>query len=301
MRFSDIQRSHLSSWQLDHESLRGLTWRAKTSTSATPFGALLSGLLSKGTWTWVHKLLQTLDHLYQNCDIYSIDFAIPSFGSNETPIHPFQPMTYGEALYFLRFYLALPWSSAASTDEAHVSHYTIHGLKCTLLSWANQLNLSEEDRRVHGKHKPASQSVALCSRDDIIGSLRLQKAIVESISNGWKPATPLGRGGQTPIQEPAFTMERFKKNAGDLTWMFFRFHQSTAFPRFGSETIEEQDESHQALNVSSDSSSSSSSSSSESDQTPKPWTTTQSRFISSPPSCVILTNACLACIVILGI
>ena len=38
LRFSDLQRCRLSTWQLDSTSLRGLTWRAKTCNSSTPFG-----------------------------------------------------------------------------------------------------------------------------------------------------------------------------------------------------------------------------------------------------------------------
>ena len=63
LRFGDIQRSHLATWQLDGSALRGLTWRSKTSNSATPFGICVSGLLSKGTLAWIHRYLQTLDEL----------------------------------------------------------------------------------------------------------------------------------------------------------------------------------------------------------------------------------------------
>ena len=61
LRFGDVQRSHLGTWQLDGLALRGLTWRSKTSNSATPFGICISGLLSKGTLSWIHRYLQTLD------------------------------------------------------------------------------------------------------------------------------------------------------------------------------------------------------------------------------------------------
>ena len=72
-RFSDLQRSQLSSWILDEDSLRGLTWRAKTCSTATPFGICISGLLSQGNWTWVHKYLQALDRLYSDQDPEQID------------------------------------------------------------------------------------------------------------------------------------------------------------------------------------------------------------------------------------
>ena len=103
LRFGDIQRSHLATWQLDGSALRGLTWRSKTSNSATPFGICVSGLLSKGTLAWIHRYLQTLDELYRTLDISAVDFALPSFGGTSMPIWPPQAMSYGEALFFFDF------------------------------------------------------------------------------------------------------------------------------------------------------------------------------------------------------
>ena len=229
LRFGDIQRSHLETWQLDSTALRGLTWRSKTSNSATPFGICISGLLSKGTLAWIHRFLQTPDTIYSSLDISTIDFALPSFGDRDEPIWPPQAMPYGEALYFLRFFMKLPWSSSSTSQQLSADHYTIHGLKCTLLSWACQLGLSEEDRRQHGKHKPAQQSVSLYSRDDVVGSLRLQQQLITQIGQGWRPCTPLARGGQRPMVEPSFQMEGFRKDAGSLTWNFFRFDRMPSF------------------------------------------------------------------------
>ena len=116
LRFSDLQRCRLSTWQLDSTSLRGLTWRAKTCNSSTPFGVVTSGLLSKGTWTWIHKFLSTLDTLYAGENPNDIDFALPTFGNQDTPIIPFDAMTYAEALFYIRYYMALPWRSTRSSS-----------------------------------------------------------------------------------------------------------------------------------------------------------------------------------------
>lgn len=124
---------------------------------------------------------------------------------------PFQAMTYSEALGLFRQMLTLPWSNASVSDSSFARHYSLHGLKCAILSWAAQLAMSEEDRRSHGKHKPAQQSVALYSRDDVLGSLRVQKCLVKQVAGGWKPTTPQGPKGQIPVQEPAFQLERFCK------------------------------------------------------------------------------------------
>lgn len=226
LRFSDMQRSHLSTWRLDDSSLRGLTWRAKTTHSATPFGIILAGWLSSGSFTWVHKFLLALDSLYQSCPPESVDFAIPSFGDAELPAEPFQAMSYTEALFYLRKYMRIPWSSGLGDLSIQPSHYSIHGLKATLLSWGAQLNLSEADRRMDGKHRPSNASVTLYSRDDIVGSLRLQNAILTHITEGWRPCTPLARGGQCPMIEPKFSLERFRKALGIVSWKFFQF-QST--------------------------------------------------------------------------
>ena len=166
LRFSDIQRSHLATWQLDSKTLRGLTWRAKTCHTATPFGIVLSGLLSCGTKTWVHRYLEVLDSLYAAENPETIDFAIPAFDKNGSPVVPFDAMTYAEALFYIRLYMKLPWSSQGAQLSIDASSYSVHGLKATILSWAAQANLPEEDRRVHGKHKPSQLSVQLYSRDD---------------------------------------------------------------------------------------------------------------------------------------
>ena len=108
-------------------------------------------------------------------------------------------------------------------------HYIVHGLKSTLLSFANQLQLAPELRRLQGKHKDPVQSTRLYSRDDVSGALQLQESIISSVQKSWRPHTPLGRGGQIPILEQSFTLEKFKKDAGDPQWAFFSFHQQQAF------------------------------------------------------------------------
>ena len=155
--------------------------------------------------------MQALDHVYADQPAESIDFAIPAFQDQDTPVIPADAMTYAEALYHVRYFMQLPWSQSSHSLQVDPTSYTVHGLKATLLSWAAQADLSPEDRRMHGKHKAAQMSVQLYSRDDIIGSLRLQQALIEKISQGWRPSTPLGRGGQAPLLEPDFSIEKLPK------------------------------------------------------------------------------------------
>ena len=268
LRFSDLQRCRLSTWQLDSTSLRGLSWRAKTCNSSTPFGVVTSGLLSKGSWTWIHKFLSTLDDLYAAESPDDIDFALPSFGNQDTPQVPFDAMTYAEALFYIRYYMTLPWSQQSVPASLNTNSYSVHGLKATILSWAAQANLPESDRRIHGKHRPAQASVQLYSRDDILGSLRVQTALIQQIANGWRPVTPLGRGGQVPMTEPSFVLEQFKKDRTCPDWKFFRFNQASSL-QFLADVAESAEDVEDKGSVSS-SSDSSSSSSSDSDVESKP-------------------------------
>ena len=237
LRFSDAQRSHLSTWQLDQSSLRGLTWRAKTCNTSTPFGVTLAGLLSRGSLTWIHRFLQTLESLYAGQDSHVIDFTIPAFHQAEVPTQPFEAMSYSEALCYMRFYMQLPWSGNPLATQVNTSSYSVHGLKTTLLSWAAQANLPEEDRRLHGKHKASQTSVQLYSRDDILGSLRLQNALIQRIQQNWRPATPLARGGQLPLAEPQFALEQFKKELQPIDWQFFQFNALSSMQELADCTI----------------------------------------------------------------
>ena len=104
--------------------------------------------------------------------------------------------------------MQLPWRVNHKPAQVDSSSYSAHGLKATLLSWAAQ-GVSEEDRRVHGKHKASQMSVQLYSRDDIIGSLCLQTTF--EFSNKSRLATSHLRG-QAPLTEPRFIWEQFKKD-----------------------------------------------------------------------------------------
>lgn len=266
LRFSDAQRSQLSTWQLDRTSLRGLTWRAKTCNTSTPFGVTLAGVLSHGSLTWVHRFLMTLESMYEGQNPCEIDFTIPAFHQSESPRQPFEAMSYSEALYYIRFYMQLPWSGSPLATQVNSSSYSVHGLKTTLLSWAAQANLPEEDRRLHGKHKASQTSVQLYSRDDIVGSLRLQNALIQKIQQQWRPATPLARGGQLPLTEPQFNLEQFRKDLPSINWKFFRFNVPNPIQDLAdcsTLTDEPELDSSGSSNSSGDESSASSSSSSE--------------------------------------
>ena len=151
---------------------------------------------SSGSFNWVFRYLQEIDSLYSKFGRQpnEIDFIVPSLdqlGQDECP----GPMTYPEALHHCRYFLSLPWRKSPIDTAITAQHYTVHGLKSTLLSFANQLQLAPELRRLQGKHKDPLQSTRLYSRDDVNGTLQLQEAIITAVQKGWRPHTPLGRGG----------------------------------------------------------------------------------------------------------
>ena len=156
--------------------------------------------------------------------------------------------------------MSLPWRKTPLVF-GNITHYTIHGLKSTFLSWASQLKLDPESRRLQGHHKDPLKSTRLYSRDDIDGSIFVQETIIQKIQEGWRPHTPLSRGGQLPLQEPQVILESFKKEAVDYQWLFFSFGDPNHVLILPEPDVSLQSES---------SSSSSSSDSSASDRTDEP-------------------------------
>ena len=223
LRYADLQRTSPLSLQWDGSTLRGLAWRTKTSSAGTPFGAIGCGFLSSGSFNWLYKFLMTLDDVLSQHGSADIDFMIPSIGPQGVRV-PLQPMSYAEGLYFLRKNLCLPWKRNPLSIGVAPNYYTIHGLKSTLISWATQLDLSDEHKRLQGKHQARNSSTRLYSRDDVHGTIKLQKDIVSAVQGGWRPVTPLSRGGQQPLLEPSFTLEKYNKSAPEHTWGFLRFH-----------------------------------------------------------------------------
>ena len=229
LRFSDMQRTALSSLHWDGKVLGGTCWRTKTSRTGQPFGVQGEGFLSKGSHTWLFKLLTTLDEVFFLHGAGDADFMIPGCDIDGARI-PIQPISYAEALFFVRRMLTLPWKANPIVLQQHVKSYTVHGLKSTLLSWSVQLQLPEDQRRLQGHHKASQASVRLYSRDDVRGSLELQKAVIHAVQQGFKPVTPLSRGGQAPIEEPDFQLPCFNKQAQDVDWKFFQFQSKPAMP-----------------------------------------------------------------------
>ena len=257
LRFSDAQRIELNRMVLTGSELRGVIWRSKTTTLGMPFGAINSGLLSKGAHSWIWKYIRTLDEiLYQN-GIPDVDFLLPHCDADAVQI-PLTPMTYATALFHLRRLIHCPWRSSSNPMLGLDLNFTLHSLKATLLSWGPQVavHTNPEQRLQQGHHVSQSSSLAVYSRDNVWGALEFQRQIIQQVRSGWRPQIAQHRGSQKPLQEPAVALEIFSKKLPEYTFQWFTFGSPSA-PAFDPpEPVDEQDQE-------SDSSSSTSSSSDE--------------------------------------
>ena len=153
--------------------------------------------------------------------------------------------------------------------SANPTDYTLHSLKTTTLSWSNQLAqqglITEEQRHLQGHHRRGS--MRLYSRDDTAGQLALQDTLIIQVQKGSRFVTPLHRGSQRPIQEPAVHLESFSKSYQSYKWSFFPFNNAMKDPvQKGLQTETDTTVPNAEESGDSDSSSSSSSSSSFSSQ-----------------------------------
>ena len=229
LRFSDAQRIEMARMVLTETDLRGIVWRSKTTTVGMPFGAVNSGLLSKGAHSWVWKFLKTLDMILQDNGIPDIDFLIPHCDADAVSF-PLTPMTYATALFHLRRMIHCPWRSSVNPMLGLDLNFTLHSLKATLLSWGPQLsNFTHPEQRLQqGHHVSQSSSLAVYSRDSVWGALDFQRQVISQVRRGWRPQIAQHRGSQQPLQEPQVTLEIFSKQLPEYSFAWFTFSDKTA-------------------------------------------------------------------------
>ena len=214
LRFSDGQRAAPSALLLDHDVLRGSCWATKVCNSGQPYAAHAFGLSRRPpSWGWAHHWLAALRTWLESSQkelgsALEVDFLLPDMqstikGTTEVITILCRPMPYVKALTRFRRMLQAPWMGAHRMTATEAHAYGLH-LKVTLLSWARQLDISEGDRGEQGHHRADSSraSVRLYSRDDVWGQIRLQRALITSAGDGWRPMRAQGRGGQLPAHEP---------------------------------------------------------------------------------------------------
>ena len=206
LRFNDAQHVHWNKLILDNLSLRAACFQAKSSKSGYPFAVQCLGLIAENPQTsWLLKWLEALNEVW--------DASITSHGPNFVPDHVFpslddsgaivEPMSYAQTIARLRKYLNQIEALRSCSLE-----YTLHSAKATMLSWACQLNLDSHSRALQGHRKPSlKSSVNLYGRDSVHAPLDLQSTVrTQIIESGFRPSTPLHRGAQCPVVEPAVTL-----------------------------------------------------------------------------------------------
>lgn len=182
LRFSDGQRVMVNELVSEFGLVRGSCWKTKTSRSSMPFGVLLLGIFND--WSGAVQSLQE--------QLADLDFLLRSASGDRA--------SYTYALGHFRRLLV----QRGGVPAEYVQMYTLHSLKVTPLSWALQLNIDKESRRLWGHHRCRESGAAMASkysRDDVLPALRAQLAVLQAIRNGWVPLTPQARGGQRPLVE----------------------------------------------------------------------------------------------------
>ena len=164
-----------------------------------------------------------------NLDMPTPDFLFPKLGTSGIEI-PWTPMTYADALAWLRYATALPWKS--STQQS--TQWTpAHSMKSTLLAWGAQLiaegKVTPEERMLQGHHRQGtSKSLRIYSRDDVHGQLSFQQKVIDFVRRGGRFMTAQHRGAQHPMDEPPIQAEFFRKESLYSKWKCFQFAATSA-------------------------------------------------------------------------
>ncbi|CAE6964891.1 unnamed protein product [Symbiodinium sp. CCMP2592] len=223
LRFADSQRIEWSSFAFDVVSLRAIAYQTKTSHQGQPFGLITQGFLHHGTHSWVARWLRVLDSIAsQEVRDFEVapSFLFPALDDDAELLRPLEPMSYPSCLRWLRYYLQFPWM--VSPPEVPVSNYTVHSMKCSLLSYMLEVpDIRGPDRDAQGHHRGSSRE--LYSRDDVLGALRAQTQLRSAVLADFRPRTPLHRGAQLPMAPIPFTLEAFSKEIDPAPWGFFSF------------------------------------------------------------------------------
>ena len=124
-------------------------------------------------------------------------------GSESRPLIS-EPWDRDRFVPWLRDLLCQHWSLHSREPLPPVfSLIAAQSLKATMLSWARQLSIESDARRIQGHHRlsGADRSVALYSRDDIIPMVRLQARVVAAFRSGFRPLQPVARGLVAPLDD----------------------------------------------------------------------------------------------------
>ena len=187
LRWSDLQRLDLQSITSDATSIRGWCWRTKSSVRGMPWGVLRCGCAASN---WGDVLFNVISEI--RAQRPTQDFFIGWNG---------KPMPYTIMLAQFRRCLVL----VAGLEREVAWTFSLHSLKCTLLSWALQCKVDPVERAAQGHHRHHgfSQCVQRYSRDDVTPQLNCQRALLKVLDSGWRPGVPLQRGVGCLVHERA--------------------------------------------------------------------------------------------------
>ena len=177
LRWSDVQRLQFSSLLLRDGSVRGYSWRAKTSAQGMAFGVLVGGVTGSD---WGVQFGQRLMHCQQSDP--ARDFLMASGG---------QPMAYTSMLGQMRRCLC----DYADLSPETARQFTLHSCKASM----------------------PNTCIKKYGRDDVWPQLLSQKKVLKRIACGWCPHVPLSRGlGSKSSMEDATVLASLCKDL-DLT------------------------------------------------------------------------------------
>jgi hypothetical protein len=158
---------------------------------------------------------------------YPQNLFMPKLGASGIEI-PWTPMTYADALAWLRHVTALPWKSTPQLS----TQWTAHSMKSTLLAWRSQLvaegKVTPEERLLQGHHRQGtSKSLRIYSRDDVHGQLAFQQKVIDFVRRGGRFMTSQHRGAQHPLEEPPIQVDLFRKESLYPHWKCFQLAATT--------------------------------------------------------------------------
>ncbi|CAE7302951.1 LRRC45 [Symbiodinium sp. CCMP2592] len=204
-------------------ALTGVATRTKSCRANMPWGCQLYGLTGSPSacWgmSWLNALQQCVSDTKRIFPDRRVDFLLPVLGPDPASPVFVSPLHRSRAMPWLRALLQEHWhlhSSEACPPEH--SMYGVHSCKATVLSWARQLNLDPELRRLQGHHRPSSMegSVRVYSRDDIGPMLSLQAEVINRIRSGYRPLQPVGRGSSKPLPDFRVSLPPPDSNMGGM-------------------------------------------------------------------------------------
>ena len=195
-------------YQLSVQALVGVSVRTKTTKRGMPWGLLAHGFLGSPASSWALRFLSCLRQAVSDTlalqPSRTLDFLPAVLSGSESRPLISEPWDRDRFVPWLRDLLCQHWSLHSREPLPPVfSLIAAQSLKATMLSWARQLSIESDARRIQGHHRlsGADRSVALYSRDDIIPMVRLQARVVAAFRSGFRPLQPVARGLVAPLDD----------------------------------------------------------------------------------------------------